>query len=252
MVLAVFLRLTWIAAFAVSPLFAACATAASDEPHGRGTDEDAGTRIKDPPVGIPDAAIVIGTPDAAPPQEGDPDAACTIQIVDLLANGNFDSGAGVGWIETSSGGFGLVLAEGAEEFPDTLEVPADSGTFLAYLGGYNSASDELHQDLVLPADATGLRLRGVVRVDTAETSKLAFDNAFIEVQDDEGQLLEELARLSNLDDSADQYAPLEGRANGSYGGQTVRLAFRITTDASLITHFFFDTLVLEVGTCAAR
>jgi hypothetical protein len=228
-------------------LAVACASARIDDPGGRGTDDDAGGEDKDPPAGFPDAAVIVATPDAAP-VEGSPDA-CSVQILDLLANGNFDSGAGVGWLESSTGGFALVLAEGAEEFPDDLQVPADSGAFLAYLGGYNGGTDEIHQDLALPADAVGLRLRGVVRVDTAETVQQPFDNAFIELQSAEGELLEELARLTNLDDSGDEYAPLEARANGDYQGQTVRLQIRITTDASLISHFFFDTLLLEVGTC---
>lgn len=235
----------------------ACAQARlEDDP--RGTDEDAGTDVKPPPPPgtNPDAAVIEPAPDAEPAPDVDggaagQDAGCDVQTIDLLENGNFDSGRDVGWAESSSGGLRIIVEEGAPEFPDGLQVPADSGTFLAYLAGYNNAVDEIHQSVDIPADATGLRLRGVGRIDTFETSQMTpFDNLFLEIQTPGGELLEEVARFSNLNDTADMYGDFERRANGDYRGQTVRVQIRATTDDSLRTHFFFDTLVLEVGTCS--
>jgi hypothetical protein len=230
----------------------------ADEFGGRGTDEDAGSTVKPPPPPgtNPDAAVIVPEPDADPgpvPDGGGAagDAGCEAQTIDLLENGDFDSGRDAGWTETSVAGLRIIVEEGAPEFPDGLEVPAQSGAFLAYLAGYNDAVDEIHQSVEIPADATGLRLRGFGRIDTSETSQdTPFDNIFLEIQTPGGELIEEVARFSNLNATGGAYDDFERRPNGDYRGQTVRVQVRAATDASLRTHFFFDTLVLEVATCA--
>ncbi|HTE51196.1 MAG TPA: hypothetical protein VK698_10040 [Kofleriaceae bacterium] len=220
--------------------------------------DDAGSGVKDPPPpgSNPDAAVIVGFPDASGGGGGVDggaglDAGCALETIDLLENGNFDSGAGVAWTEQSSGGLAIILEEGADEFPDTLQIPADSGTFLAYLAGYPSAVDSLQENVTLPADATGVRLRGVRQIATSETVDQPFDNAFVEIQPPGGEDAEELARFTNQDATAPgAYVEFEARANGDYRGQTVTVQVRATTDASLNTHFFFDSLVLEVETCS--
>jgi hypothetical protein len=217
-------------------------------------EEDGGSGIKDPPPAgtNPDAAVIEPRPDASPGGDGDGgpvDGGCAVQTIDLFENGDFDSGAGVGWAESSTGGFDLVVAEA--DIPAALDVVADSGTFLAFLGGYDSATDEIHQGVTVPDDAGDIRLRGVGRIDSAEILEdIPFDIAFLEIQSETGEVLEELARFSNVEETGGRYGDFERRANGDYRGQTVRFQLRVTTDASRRTHFFFDTLVLEVGTCS--
>lgn len=236
----------------------ACATATGDDDDDNGarTLDDAGAGVKEPPPpgSNPDATVIVGFPDAAPLPDGAPgapDSGCSVTTIDLLENGNFDSGASVAWAQVSSGGLPLILAEGAPEFPDTLQVPADSPTFLAYLAGYPNAVDMLQENITVPEDATGLRLSGVRQIVSSETSTTtAFDVLFFEIVPPGGALVEEMARFSNLDETTGSYVPFDGRANGDYRGRQVTVQIRATTDASLNTHFFFDSLVLEVSTCA--
>ena len=189
--------------------------------------DDAGSGVKEPPPpgSNPDAAVIVGFPDAAPLPDGGPgapDSGCTVTTIDLLENGNFDDGPGVPWAEVSSGGLPLILAEGAPEFPDTLEIPADSPTFLAYLAGYPNASDMLQENITVPEDATGLRLSGVRQIASSETSTTTpFDFLFFEIVPPGGALVEEMARFSNLDETAGSYVPFEGQANGDYRGRQV-------------------------------
>jgi hypothetical protein len=233
-------------ALASVPL-AGCATAGVEE-GGRGSEtEDAGPKPTRP---RPDAAGVepvdaAPRPDAAPLPDG-----CTITEIDLLENGNFDDGPGVGWTESSSGMFRLVVADGDPLLPDDFVVTADSGTQFAYLGGYNMGADEISQEVTLPGDTNDIRLLGRLRIDTAETSTTtAFDEAFIELQSPTGELLERLSDFSNLDDTTDQYGMFDRQVAGNFPGQTIRVEVRVTTDVSLISHFFFDSMVMQVSTC---
>lgn len=237
------------AAFALA--LAACATGEAQDT-GRGSEVvevDAGPKPNRP--ARPDGGG-FDLSDAGPFEttDGAPlDAGCETQTVGLLENGDFEAGAGVGWVEGSSGGFPLVVPEDDPLLPEDLVLSADSGTFFAYLGGYNGARDEIQQDVEVPAGTIETRLRGVGRIDTQETVARAFDEAFIEIQSPEGEVLEELARFSNEDDTADRFLRINRVVAGDFGGQTIRLELRVTADVSLLTHFFFDTLVLEVVAC---
>jgi hypothetical protein len=226
---------------------AACATAGVEE-GGRGSEtEDAGPKPTRP---RPDAAGVEPV-DAAPPADAAPlPDGCTVTEIDLLENGDFEAGSGVGWVESSSGMFRLVVADGDPLLPSEFVVTADEGTQFAYLGGYNMGADEIGQDVELPADTNDIRLLGSLRIDTAETSTTtAFDEAFIELQSPTGELLERLSDFSNLDDTTDAYGRFDRQVAGNFPGQTVRVEVRVTTDVSLITHFFFDSMVMQVSTC---
>src|SRR6266545_2747478 len=184
----------------LAPPLWACATGAGED-RGRGTDEDGGPTDK---PGLRDG----GGPDAFGADDidaatldvidgGSSDGGCAGGPVDLLANGNFDGGPGGPWVETSSGGFELILPEGDPDLP--FEVTPDSGRFLLYMGGYNDATDAIHQVVSVPADAGGVRLRGAGRIDTDEMLDLPFDQVFIEIASPEGELVEELGRVSNQD-----------------------------------------------------
>lgn len=231
---------------------AACATAGPEDSRGRGTDEDAGGSGIKP--SLPDAgdrpdAFVIDHNDASGggADGGLLDAGCTAETIDLLVNGNFDDGPGEPWIESSGGGFRLILAQGDADLP--FEVVPDSGTFILYLGGYNNAADEIHQDLTLPAGAGGLRLRGVGRIDTDETQASPFDNVFLEIASTAGEVIEELAHFTNEDATGGAFLGFDVPVAGDFAGQTIRVQVRDTGDFSLNTHFFFDTLELE-ATCS--
>ncbi|HKE14573.1 MAG TPA: hypothetical protein VKB80_06905, partial [Kofleriaceae bacterium] len=167
-------RLSTLCLCALSPLLLAACAKATIEDRGRGTDEDASSAPK--PV-LPDARPPVlgdagGRPDASDRDAGPaPDADCSAGTSDLLTNGNLDEGAGVGWGETSAGGFPLVVADGDPNLPAEFVVTADTAPFMIYLGGYDSAVDQVQEDLDVPAGAAGLHLRGAARIDTLETQQ---------------------------------------------------------------------------------
>ena len=241
--------LSLAALFSLVP--AGCAKATLED-RGRGEDEDAGLGAKPelpdarPPVEPVDAASRV---DAGP---GGADAGCTVEPIDLLVNGNFDEGAGFGWTESSSGGFALVVADGDPSLPPELAVTADSPTFMSYLGGYPNGIDFVQQDLRIPTGASGLTLTGKARIETEETVDLEFDHTFLEIADTEGTVLETLADFSNDDDTGAQYITFTIPVAGDYADQTIRFQLHGTSDATLDTHFFFDTLVLSGTGCAAE
>jgi hypothetical protein len=244
---------------AVPSLVAGACAKATIEDRGRGDDEDAGPLVKPE---LPDAGGRPQRPDAGPPPETDggrpdggaPDGGtdCPTATVDLLQNGNFDDGPGADWVEISSGDFPLIVAEGDPSLPDEFVVTPASAPFMVYLGGYDSAADRIQQDIVVPPEATDFRLVGAARVDTEETSTTsAFDTTVLEiVSTEDGSVLEELASFDNLDDTDDEFVVIDIAVAGDYAGQTVRLQLRTTTDGSLDTDFFFDSLVLEATACA--
>jgi hypothetical protein len=212
---------------------------------------DAG-RVPPPPPGAPDAAPkpipdasplpdaplpdAAQLPDAPPP----PDAApgCTDQEIQLLVNPDFDSGQGSEWDETSGLGVALVTSD--------FTTP-HSGSYVAWLGGYDSGVDILYQDIAVPAGATNLQVDGWVAVGTEESIG-EWDVAALELRTTAGALLETLGEWSNLDAdtvwNSFTVAPV-----GAYQGQTVRLYMRSQHDISNKTSFVFDTLAVRVTVC---
>jgi len=238
---------------AVSLLQAACATATLEE-RGRGSDEDGGLEAKPE---LPDARPPVGRPDAGVPGDGGedagaPDAGCAAETISLLGNGDFDEGADVAWEESSSGGFALIVANGSPVLPPEFDVTADSPEFMSYLGGYNNGLDVIHQEVAVPADAIGLRLRGAFRIETLETIDSPFDHTFLEITSTEGEVREQLADFSNDDDTGARYINFDIDVAGDFAGQTVRFRLRGTSDEDLLTHFFFDTLLLEASACTTE
>ncbi len=250
---------TFVVTLSLSVLFslvqAGCAKATLED-RGRGDDDDAGMGAKPelpdarPPVLPVDAGE---RPDAGPAGDGGRgDAGCTVEPIDLLVNGAFDEGAGAGWTESSSGGFALVVAEGDPSLPVDLAVTADSPTFMAYLGGYDNGIDFAQQDIRIPPGASGLRLTGKFRIETEEVSTMAFDHTFVEIADTAGTVVESLADFSNDDTTDGQYIMFDIPILGEYADQTIRFQLHGTSDVSLDTHFFFDTLVLAGTGCASQ
>jgi hypothetical protein len=236
----------------------ACAKAAIED-RGRDDDDgDAGPLVKPE---LPDAGGRPERPDAGPPEGdsgpadgGTPDGGtdCATETVDLLKNGDFEDGPGVDWVEFSSGDFPLIVAEGDPTLPDEFVVTPASAPFMVYLGGYDEAADRIQQDIAVPPEATDLKVRVAFRVDTEETATSAFDNTFLEIVSTEnGAVLEELANVNNADDTDDEFVVTDDiPLAGDYAGQTIRFQLRTTTDATLDTDFFFDSLVLEATACA--
>ncbi len=223
-----------------------CATASSSDPDAGKPSASGDAAIAeraDATQGIrPDA----GAPADASPPPADASPDCVTGPVNLLSNAGFDNGVAP-WVEASGGGFALVVNQS-----ELNGVDADSGEFLAWLGGYSpdgGDTDVFHQDFFLPADATPVTLNGMVFVDSAELFSIPFDTLKLElVNVASGASLETLQSWSNADEGTD-WVPFSATVAGNYAGQTLRLRLTANLDSSNTTSFLFDTLSLNTTTC---
>ncbi len=173
------------------------------------------------------------TADAAPD-------ACVPGPRQLLTNPSFDlTPVGNGWTQTPANATIPIIA------PPPTGVTAASTPNIAWMGGAPSAVDQLSQEIIVPAGATGFVLTGKLQIATAEFGLSAFDTLVITVQNTTGATLATLKTFSNLDDNT-AFAPFTLNSPMPFAGQTVRLNFKSSTDASFNTNFFFDDLAVNV------
>ncbi len=157
---------------------------------------------------------------------------------DLLVNGNFDSGPGAPWIENNGpSGYELIVTS------DGAQLPAQSGAYLAWLGGVDSETHRLWQDVAVPSSATRLKLTGYRWISTEEPVDIGYDAVTIELRTPSGDLLESLVVWTNVDHTGGWYG-FELNAGEAHAGETVRLELTAVTDSNNKTSFFFDTLAL--------
>ncbi len=226
---------------------AACATATSDhgaDAGGRELPDGDGSGATDKPdsgIELADASSPHNeTPDGAPEE---PPPSCTTQTLNLLGNPNLDAGQGGGWLETSSGGYALIVNQSATEG----EVAAHTPVFMAWLGGYADAVDSMSQEIALPADATAVHVTGQRYFMTDEGGGV-YDRTWVDLTNASGTVLETLKTWSNQDASG-VWAAFDFPVTGNYQGQSIRLRMRSDADDSLRTHFFYDSLAFTVTTC---
>jgi len=165
----------------------------------------------------------------------------------VTLTGSYSTGGGGGGTALTNGGFegsaspwvlsGATWSQGS--YPHT-------GTGYVILGGANSVSHTVYQQIAVPATGNGLSFW--LNVTTSETTTTTqYDKLFVEVRDTAGNLLSTLGTYSNLNGN--------GVAAGAYtqrsfslapwAGQTIRLQFRGTTDSSLITTFRVDDVAVQ-------
>lgn len=203
-----------------------------------------GPPVDGPPIDGPpiDGPPIDGPPIDAPPpiDAAPPDAGCTTQAVQLLGNPNLDDATAAPWQQSLIDGYTVIGADIPGTGPHTLPNGA-------WMGGFLSSTDYLYQDVAIPAGATGVSLNGFRWFATEETGGV-YDTVRIEIRSTAGAVLETLASWSNSDQTAAWTAFSLG-VTGNYGGQTVRVYLTSTTDSSLNTNFFFDSLGLNATVC---
>lgn len=145
---------------------------------------------------------------------------------ELIVNGGFESGIApwtfVGRVVRSTG-----------SFPHT-------GQAYAILGGVNNATGRMFQPITIPS-GTSPALSFWLNVTSNDTSTVVRDRLFVEVRNTSGTLLATLATFSNVNRGTAGVYVQRGLFNlGNFAGQTVRIQFRATTNASLTTSFRVD------------
>jgi subtilisin family serine protease len=146
----------------------------------------------------------------------------------VLANPGFESGR-TGWTESSSGGYALI----GTDRPRT-------GSYGAWLGGYNGATESITQTVTVPSSGT---LTYWWRMETAESGSTVYDRLRVQVLSSSGSVLATLRTWSNAS-TANTWSQ-DTLSLSAYAGQSVGLRFLVTTDSSLATSFFLDDTSLS-------
>ena len=124
-----------------------------------------------------------------------------------------------------------------------------SGSYSAWLGGYNNANDTLYQTVTIPS--TGPTGQPVVSAHlsyywymaTEETSTFYdYDYLYVRIRDAYGSTLREVETLTNRS-SKDTWM-FSSFDVSEFIGQTIQVYFQATTDGSFKTSFFIDDVSL--------
>jgi hypothetical protein len=118
---------------------------------------------------------------------------CT--AVQLLKNPGFEDGPNqTAWTWTST------LSTASELFNSSSSEPPHSGTYDAWLGGWNQTdTDTLAQTVTIPSTCKNATLTFWLHIDTAETTKTYKDsNLYLDILNSSGTVLSEPGTWSNL------------------------------------------------------
>ena len=160
----------------------------------------------------------------------------TIANGQLIRNGSFEKGYGVGWLNTTGMQIGTILGQTAYD-----------GTKMAkFCGTGSKMSVALYQSVAIPANASPVNLSFALHVETKETSTgVARDTFAVQVRNSSGAMLKTLATYSNLN-AATGYKVYSFDL-AEYKGQTIQLYFLGTEDGALSTGFILDKVNLMVS-----
>jgi hypothetical protein len=153
----------------------------------------------------------------------------------LLQNPGFEGDATV-WTQTSTGGRSLISSS-------TSHSP-HAGSYYAWLGSANSATDTLEQSIKIPATVNAASLDFWYRSTTQETSASSpYDLLAVDLYNATGAKLKALTTLSNLD-ATGGWVKSAAFDLSAYKGQTLRLRFTATMNAANTTDFLIDDVSL--------
>jgi hypothetical protein len=161
----------------------------------------------------------------------------------LLANAGFDSGH-TAWTESSLSTSLIITPDSA-----LTEIMAQSPSYLAWLGGYANALDDLSQVVTVPAGATSIALSFYYSIFTAEMTAGVHDTMDVYTYDSATATYTPLATFNDDMPSA-AWIRFSIQLPVSLAGRTFTLGFKATTDGNTkITNFFVDTVSLDVTVC---
>ncbi len=150
-------------------------------------------------------------------------------ITQLLTNPGFESGQSP-WSESSSGGYQIVDPTN----PHT-------GSYSAYLCGYNNCNDQIWQTVTLNSTTTKVVLSFWTYIDTNESGSTCYDYFYAKIRTSTGGAITTAQTQCNANTHGwTQYTFDLTSALSSYKGKQVEVYFQGTTDSSLTTDFFVD------------
>lgn len=169
------------------------------------------------------------TPTPTPTSTSTPTPTPTPTSTNLIQNGGFEQGS-TPWVESSSGGYEIVDSS----HPHT-------GSYEAYLCGYNSCQDSIYQSITIPSTSTSATLKYYWYMSTTETSH-SYDYLYVRIRSSSGSVLKTVQTISD-GSTANSWQSASYSISG-YAGQTIQVAFVATNDSSNPTDFYVDDVSL--------
>ena len=153
----------------------------------------------------------------------------------MLANPGFENGQSP-WAESSAGGYQIVDPTN----PHT-------GSYSAWLCGYNGCSDAIWQTVTLPSTTTKVVLSYWVYIDTNESGSTCYDYFRVRLRTSSGATINTVSTKCNANASGWTHYTFDVTSKlSSYYGKAIQVAFLGTNDYSLPTDFFVDDVQLNV------
>jgi hypothetical protein len=155
---------------------------------------------------------------------------------ELITDGSFELLSGK-WI--SSGGAGIY----------TSSAVARTGTNFLFLGTAVNEIDASYQTISIPSTATNAVLTFYYNIYSAEGTSAAHDFFAASIRDTNGVTLATVGSWSNVNKDPSYGNPYYHQATFNllpYAGQTVRVYFASTNNASNLTQFFVDDVSVQV------
>lgn len=155
----------------------------------------------------------------------------------LVVNPGFENGSSP-WQESSSAGYELV---------DTANP--HTGSYSAYLCGYNNCNDQIWQNITLPSSFSTATLSYWTYISTSETStSTCYDHLYAKLRTSSGATIATVQSQCNLNTHGwTQYTFTVTSQLSAYAGQTIQVYFQGTTDYTLPTDFYVDDVALTVS-----
>lgn len=234
---------------------------ASNPPPGSDANED----FHDAPPQNPDAppAPDAFVPDAfVIPIDAPPDA-CVPVASERLVNPVLDlTPQGVGWVDQRDP---RLNAQPGGPFPIISPLPTGltpvSAPNMAWLGGaagedisppVNSLTDQLFQDIPIPANATQVTINGFFLVGTQDDPGIVFDTFSLDFTQTNGTPIENVLTANNTT-VAGSFTPFSHTISAGglaqMVGKTVRLRAIMVNDVSFLTNVFLDSFSVQVTAC---
>lgn len=166
-------------------------------------------------------------------------AVCT-EGGELIQNGDFETGPPAPpWIQHSNVGHELV----SDYLPH-------GGIWGVWLGGFNNAYEEIHQNFVVPENTSRLTVSFYVVMGSDDSSSVVRDHFYARLQNEAGQTIMTLVEMDNTDEEWVWWHWIVRVDNAStLTGQSVRLSFLATNDGNgQATSFWLDDISIT-STC---
>jgi hypothetical protein len=177
--------------------------------------------------------------------------------VQLLVNPTFDlMPIATGWTESENPNKMVEIV--TDQPPSGMGFSPQSAPYYAWMGGFIASShsttytDEMQQNIAIPAGTTALTLTGYYIVNSAEEPDFPYDTATLGLTQLDGTQITPQLSLSNEDDDGTQsYHGFSLNYTNAAGlaGTSVTMRITTTNDYSNPTNFIFDTLAVTATYC---